>query len=596
MTATEPGTFDIIRRGFEISPGFKRATILLAIVGVFEAAGRAVVPVLFQLIIDEGLLRPGGISTDTLTRLLLITVAVILFVTLASLIAELSVLRVAERALARLRVLVLRRAIDLSLAEHADERRGDLVSRVTSDVDTVARFLDWGAYSWIVDSSVAIGAIIVMFFYSWQLALVVLASFLFMIPVLRVLQHHQRRGYRTMRSRVGVLLGEVSETVGGAEVVRALGHGDASIESLDVAIDDVYEAQIDVNRFTAVLFTVADVFGTLALSAVIVITAVWGPDWNLDTGTVIAFLFLVQLVIAPISELTEVIDQTSLALAGWGRSMELLDRPSALPEPDDLTSTSMPVGALSIDVQGLSFAYDSQVVLQEVDLHIPAGTSVAVVGATGSGKTTFVRLLCRLADPTRGEVRLGGANLRYVTSAERRNRVRMVPQDGFLFATSVRDNILRGRDGASDADVEVAVDRLGLRNWINRLPNGLETELGPGGEGLSVGERQLVALIRAQLADPGLLVLDEATSSLDPVTEKAMSAALDRISRERTTISVAHRLSTAERADLIVVFDQGHVVETGSHIDLVDLGGRYATLHQAWQRGTGSDDDLSDQP
>ena len=590
MTETrEPTTFDIIRRGFEISPGFKKAAILFVMVGIFEAGGRVAVPVLFQLIIDRGLLTPGGIATHTLTRLLVATVAVILLVTLASLVAELTVLRVAETALARLRVLVLRRGIDLSLAEHADERRGDLVSRVTGDIDTLGRFLDWGAYSWIVDSSVALGAIAVMYIYSWQLALVVTLSFAAMLPILQWIQDRQRRGYTRVRDRTGRLLGSVSETIGGAEVIRALGHGDASLADLDTAIDEQYEAQIDVNRYSAVLFTVSDLFGTIALSMVVLVVAQWGPDWGLDTGTVVAFLFLIQLVIGPVSELTEVIDQTSLALAGWRRSMELLDRPDALPEPAAGAAVEMPDGPLAIDVDDMSFSYDRNPVLRSVDIHIPAGTSVAVVGATGSGKTTFVRLLCRLADPNDGSVSLGGADLRNVPSLERRDRVRMVPQDGFLFATSVRDNILRGRDGATDADIEVAIETLGLRGWVDHLPSGLDTLLGPGGEGLSVGERQLVALIRAQLADPGLLVLDEATSSLDPVTEKAMSDALDVVSRQRTTVSVAHRLSTAERADLIVVFDHGRIAETGSHLDLLELGGRYAGLHDAWQRGTGSD-------
>ncbi len=584
----EATTFDIIRRGFEISPGFKKAAILFVMVGIFEAGGRVAVPVLFQLIIDRGLLTPGGIATHTLTRLLAITVAVILVVTLAALAAELAVLRVAEKALARLRIMVLRRGIDLSLAEHADERRGDLVSRVTGDIDTLARFLDWGAYSWIVDSSVAIGAIAVMYVYSWQLAVVVTLSFAAMLPILRWIQDRQRRGYTRVRNCTGALLGTVSETIGGAEVIRALGHADASLVDLDAAINDQYEAQLNVNRYSAVLFTVSDLFGTIALSMVVLVVSQWGPDWGLDTGTVIAFLFLIQLVIGPVSELTEVIDQTSLALAGWRRSMELLDRPDALPEPAAGSSVEMADGPLSIDVTAMSFSYDLNPVLRDVSIHIPAGTSVAVVGATGSGKTTFVRLLCRLADPDEGSVSLGGTDLRSVPSSRRRNRVRMVPQDGFLFATTVRDNILRGRDGATDTDIDTAIETLGLRNWIDHLPSGLDTLLGPGGEGLSVGERQLVALIRAQLADPGLLVLDEATSSLDPVTEKAMSDALDVVSRQRTTVSVAHRLSTAERADLIVVFDHGRIVETGSHLDLLDLGGRYAGLHQAWQRGTDS--------
>jgi len=252
---------------------------------------------------------------------------VILVVTVAALLAELSVLQVAEKALALLRIKVLRRAIDLSLAEHADERRGDLVSRATGDIDTVARFLDWGAYSWIVDSSVAIGALLAMYVYSWQLALVVTFSFAAMLPILRVIQDRQRRGYSLVRDRTGRLLGEVSETIGGAEVVRALGHGDVSFAKLNAAINDQFEAQVDVNRYSAVLFTVSDIFGTLALSAVVLVVSFWGPDWGLETGTVVAFLFLVQLVIGPVSELTEVIDQTSPG----PRRVEKIDGPRRSP-------------------------------------------------------------------------------------------------------------------------------------------------------------------------------------------------------------------------------------------------------------------------
>ena len=330
------------------------------------------------------------------------------------------------------------------------------------------------------------------------------------------------------------------------------------------------------------LFTISDIFGTIAIGAVL-LAAIWLGVDGPTLGTTIAIIFLVQMILVPIAELTEVIDQTSLALAGWERTIDLASRPQAIPPASD--PKPIRSGPLEIDVDAVDFAYGDHRVLHQVSVSIPAGTAVAVVGATGSGKTTLARLLCRLADPAAGTVALGGVDVRDLSDHDRRRSVRMVPQDGFLFASTVRANVLMGRDDATDDDLDTVVADLGLTDWVETLPAGLDTEIGPAGDGLSVGERQLVAVMRAALADPGVLILDEATSSLDPATELAMTEALDRLKRGRTTVTVAHRLSTAERADLVVVFDQGRVVEQGTHADLVGGGGVYAGLYEAWTRG-----------
>ncbi len=582
-TETEITAFAIIRQGLALTPEFKRVIWAMVGAGALLGVGRITVPILFQRIIDEGLLGEGGIDDTTLYRLAGITALVLIAVSLLSLVTGLVMIRTAEKAMARLRAVIVRRAVDLSMAEHADERQGDLVSRATGDLDVLTRFLDWGAYTWLVNGTIAVVAVATMFVYSWQLATVAVITLALMVPILRAIQRRQQVEFGNVRDRTGELLGETAEIVSGAETIRAFGRQDDAIAGLDRGIDAVLDAQISANRPTSVLFTVADVFGTLAIAAVIGVTVWIGAVDGPGLGTVVAMLFLIQLIMTPVAELTEVIDQTSLALAGWKRSIDLASRDQAIPEPTD--PLPLPTGALPIEVDNVTFAYGDHVVIDELSLSVDAGASVALVGSTGSGKTTLSRLLCRLADPVEGAILLGGVDLRSASGTDRRRSVRMVPQDGFLFATSVLDNILRGRTGADRLDAEAAVDRLGLVDWVAQLPQGLDTTIGPRGEGLSVGERQLVAIIRAALADPGLLILDEATSSLDPSTERAMSDALERIQEGRTTVTVAHRLSTAERADVVVVLDHGRLVEVGPHTELLAAGGTYSRLHEAWTRG-----------
>ena len=572
----------IVRRGLELSPEFRPAIALLVGSGVLLGLGRVAIPVLFQQLVDDDLLTASGFDQGRLTTLALITLAVVVGVVGLSIASEVLLIRTAERALARLRQVVLRRAVDLSLEEHSVERQGDLVSRTTGDIEALTRFVDWGAYAWLVNTSIALTATIAMFVYSWQLALIAVAVLSLMVPVLVALQREQQRRVLSVRERTGDLLSEANETIAGAHAVRAFGQRHAARDRLDHDVDELYTTQLFANRVTAVLFTVSDIFGTVAIGAVL-LGAIWLGVDGPTLGTTIALIFLVQMILVPIAELTEVIDQTSLALAGWERTIDLASRPQAIPAATD--PKPIRSGALEIEVERVDFAYGDHRVLHDVSVSIPAGTAVAVVGATGSGKTTLARLLCRLADPATGTVSLGGVDIADLSDDDRRRSVRMVPQDGFLFAGTVRANVLMGRDDAADDDLDTVVADLGLVEWVATLPAGLDTEIGPAGSGLSVGERQLVAVMRAALADPGVLILDEATSSLDPATELAMTEALDRLKRGRTTVTVAHRLSTAERADLVVVFDHGRVVEQGRHHELVTAGGVYAGLHEAWTRG-----------
>lgn len=581
------GAVAILRRGLTASPELRagiRSSVGLALV---SAVGKLIVPISIRQIIDRGIAGEGGIRTGVVLGTCAAAAVAIVVVALLNRLTYLRLLVACQDTLYGLRVRSFRHVHRLSLAHHNDSKRGVLVTRVTSDIETLAQFAQWGAVSWIVNGTIVVVTLLVMALYAWQLALVTIAVFVPVVPLMRYFQRRQLEAYDQQRRAVATTLTEISETVMGAGVIRAYSVQDVSRGRLRRAVDEQYDTNMRAAWYFSLLFSLSDLIGAMALGLVIGAGVWWGPEWGIDKGALVACIFLVNLLLTPIGEIGEVLDQTQTALAGWRKVLDLLDEPIDVVEPID--GRSLPSGALDVSVDRLDFAYvDDELVLRDVSLEVPAGSNVALVGETGSGKTTFAKLLCRLADPTHGAIRVGGLDLREIDADARRRSIRMVPQDGFLFDGTVLDNIRMGHPGVDDAEVDAAVDRLGLRDWISRLPDGVRTTVGERGEQLSVGERQLVALIRAEVADAGLLILDEATSAVDPETERALSSALVRLAEGRTLVSVAHRLSIAEAADMVVVFDHGRIVEQGHHDELVALGGVYAGLHRSWVGNTRS--------
>ncbi|HYJ76467.1 MAG TPA: ABC transporter ATP-binding protein [Kineosporiaceae bacterium] len=583
----------VLRRGLALSPEITRGLGVTLLVALVSTIGRVVVPIAVQQTIDRGIRGPDGPQPRLVLALCAAAACGLVVTAVAAFIANRRIFRATEAGLATLRTRAFRHIHDLSTLTQNTERRGALVARVTSDVDTVSTFVQWGGLLLLTSTGQLLVATVLMLIYSWPLALLVWACFLPLFLFFRVLQRRVSAAYALVRQRVGDMLAAISESVVGADTIRAYAVERRTQERVDAAVAAHRSAAIRAQTTVAVSFSSGVLVSGLVVAAVVGLGTALGVGGRLTLGELVAFLFLVQLFTGPVQIGTEVLNELQNAAAGWRRVMAVLDTPADVADPGD-AGVELPRGPVDVRFEHVWFAYPGgPAVLRDVDLTLPPRARIAVVGETGSGKTTLAKLLTRLMDPTRGRVLLDGADLRDVRFSSLRERVVLVPQEGFLVDDTLFANIVWGtehrrRGKARREDVALALTELGLLDWAARLPHGLDTQVGQRGEALSAGERQLVALVRAYLADPDLLVLDEATSAVDPATEVRLARALESVTRGRTSVAIAHRLSTAEAADLVVVVEAGEISDVGPHHELLRTSPVYQRLHASWaaqQRG-----------
>jgi ATP-binding cassette subfamily B protein len=575
-------TSTALRRSFGVAPALRLglgATLLLAVVGT---ALQIIVPVVLQQVIDNEILGSDDIDPGTVVRKGLLALVAVAVAMVARWLSLKRLVVSSASGLAQLRIRTFDHLHRMSLLELQAERRGALVARVTSDVETIQQFMEWGGIGMILGVSQVSLTIVAMAVYRWQLMLVVVVGVAMYTVLIVVFQRILGRAHDRVRERVSDSLAVTGEAISGLPTVRAYGMEAVVKERVDESLDRQFSAEVRTAILASSLFSSAELFAGTLTALVVGVGVVYGGEWGLSAGALVAFLFLVNLLIDPIQRLVESIDQAQSAAAGLRKILGILDTPITIDDPVD--GPPLPDGDLGVEMDSVTFAYpDGPNILSGVSIDIEPGRRVAVVGETGSGKTTFAKLATRLLVPSSGRVEVGGVDVDTVPFASLRRKIAYVPQEGFLFEGSIADNVRYGRPGVPDDQVRAAFADLGLLEWLDDLPNGVATDVGERGSNLSAGERQLVAIARAWIADPAVLVLDEATSAVDPALDVQIRRAIEHLTSGRTSITIAHRLSTAEAADRVLVFDDGEIVEDGTHDELVARGGVYASMHADWE-------------
>ncbi|WP_374314055.1 ABC transporter ATP-binding protein [Streptomyces sp. XM4011] len=554
---------------------------------VADAAFSLLLPVLIRHGIDQGVEKAayGAVAAAAVLALL-----VVLAQWAAQAGGLITVGRTGERALYSLRVKIFAQLQRLGLDYYERELTGRVMTRMTTDVDALTSFLQTGLVQALVAVMTFFGIMGVLVVIDVQLALVVLATLIPLTIGTVIFRRHSVKAYELARERVSGVNADLQESVAGLRMVQAFRRESDGYERFTDRSDGYRRARLRGQWLISVYFPFVQLLATLATAGVLLVGAGRVGAGTLTAGALVAYLLYIELFFAPVQQLSQVFDGYQQAVVSLGRIQELLAEPTTTPPAERPRPVPERLRG-EVEFRGVRFAYrgaeDGTEALRGIDLTIPAGQTVAFVGETGAGKSTLVKLVARYYDPTRGAVRVDGTDLRDLDLSGYRHRLGVVPQEPYLFEGTVRDAIAYGRPGASDAEVEAAARAVGAHHMIAALPGGFHQPVGERGRALSAGQRQLIALARAELVRPDILLLDEATAALDLATEALVNRATDRLAVRRTTLVVAHRLTTAARADRVVVLDRGTVVEDGTHTELLARGGRYAAL---WRTYAGGDE------
>jgi ATP-binding cassette subfamily B protein len=536
-------------------------------------------PIIIQVAIDDGLI--GG-DRQTLLIASIVFAALALGVYVFQAASTYSTSWIGQQFLRDLRVRLFSHYQRLSMSFFDRENSGRLVSRMTADMNALTDVLNNGFLIVIQSALLLIGTVIILFTLSWQLALVSLVILPPLVVGTALFRVYSARAYEVVRDRIADVLIHMQESFAGMRVVKAFGRENYNMERFGSVNEENFDANIRTVHISSLYIPLVEWLGGLGIGIILYFGGRWVIGDVVTVGTVAAFIFYLDFIFQPIQRLSQVYDMLQSAMAALNKIFRLLAVKPDLEDADGREMLDQEVrGSLQFD--RVSFGYDPESpVLREVDFTIESGQRIALVGATGAGKSTIAKLALRFYDPTSGKVLLDGHDLRQLRFADLRNAITLVPQEGFLFSGTIRDNILFGRPDATDVDIVKSCRTLGIHEFIEALPEGYSTTVSYRGSRLSAGEKQLISLARAFLADPPVLILDEATSSLDPRTEALVEDAMRRLYAGRTTIVVAHRLSTAQQADRVLVIDDGRLVEDGHHSDLVRRDGAYAALYGKW--------------